>query len=348
MASAENTKFGVALQTAAGAPNITEGSFDYLLYSEGALGPQNMIIPTDPEVGGGAMISDLKKVGISSAGAINFIPRAKSIGKLLYAALGKQDTPAAVPPGSEAYAHTFNFGDDQFDLPYLTVRYAPGNLQGEIFKDCRIAALNFSWQAANFLRAQVAFIGKKPELAASVGWNPSLANLDNSPQFMTTAGSGSAGAANPLKMISGSLSIINSIPLDEQMVVGSYEPDALDVVSRAITLQVVVKVSDAALYKKVMYDPAGGTEWVPAIMKDVLTAFEFKSDQNADATNAVKYALSFADNMSATDGNVAWTAQPLATRAGKTIVMALSGMFLADTNPFTAKLTNRVVAKYAA
>ena len=88
MASSDASFFGLAKQTGIGVPNITAADFDYMLFKSGGMAPNNIIVPLDDEIGGGAMTRDVKKMGVSAAGALEFIPRPKTLGKLLMGAFG--------------------------------------------------------------------------------------------------------------------------------------------------------------------------------------------------------------------------------------------------------------------
>lgn len=88
MTAAEGTFLGLAKQTAFGTPNVTDADFKYLLFSEGSVSPNNITLPLDPEVGGGALLRNVVKVGVNSSGALRFIPRPETMGHFLYGVTG--------------------------------------------------------------------------------------------------------------------------------------------------------------------------------------------------------------------------------------------------------------------
>lgn len=100
--SADSSLLGFAKQTAAGIPNVTDAAFKYLLFNEGGMGPENRTLPLDTEVGGGAMLRDVVKVGVLSRGQIAFIPRPDTLGNMLLGALGNVQTDVVLP------AHTID------------------------------------------------------------------------------------------------------------------------------------------------------------------------------------------------------------------------------------------------
>src|SRR5512146_1596214 len=121
MASSEKSVLGFARQSAKDAAVVDNG-FKYILFSRGQAGVQNMVIPLDQEVGGGAMLRDMAKMGVTSGGQFEFIPRPDSLGMFLMAMTGK-DT--VTGDGATApYSHAFELDStDQFLAPYYTARY---------------------------------------------------------------------------------------------------------------------------------------------------------------------------------------------------------------------------------
>src|SRR5512143_1570708 len=111
MTASESSVVGLAKQTAKGTPNVTDADFTYFLFTAGAGGPQNLTIPLDQEVGGGALLRNMVKVGVTSGGQYQMIPRVDSIGHFLAAALGDA---TVVPTATDYYTHTFKLGADQF------------------------------------------------------------------------------------------------------------------------------------------------------------------------------------------------------------------------------------------
>jgi len=94
MTAAEKSFIGIAKQTGVGVRNVTDAQFKYLLFRAGGVAPQNIVIPLDAEVGGGAMLRDMAKVGVTSGGALDIIPRPDTMGTMLYGALGQIDARA--------------------------------------------------------------------------------------------------------------------------------------------------------------------------------------------------------------------------------------------------------------
>jgi hypothetical protein len=97
MTSSDSSLLGFAKQSGVGVPNVTDGSFKYLLFNQGGMGPENHTLPLDPEVGGGAMLRDVVKVGVLSRGQIAFIPRPDTLGNMLLGATGTVQTDVVLP-----------------------------------------------------------------------------------------------------------------------------------------------------------------------------------------------------------------------------------------------------------
>ncbi len=345
MTAAEGSYLGFAKQVSAGTPIVADASFTYLLFQDGGLSPNNVYLPTEPEVGGGAFQRNVLKAGVYSAGRLTFIPRPASLGFMLHGLLGCVTTTDLT---GGAYSHVFAPLDvDQFSAPYFTARQAPGNIWGESMQDVRFSALSLNWRGGNFLRGEVAMIGGLPVKVASMAtWLPA-AKVDSGPQFLAPLSKIEVPDATVLSVLSGSFAASASIPLDEQWIVGSYAPQGLDIVQKAFMLSLAIKITDATLYSKIMYDPAAGSAWVASMFKEANLDISFVSD--ALAKTAVPYSVSIAANGHTGDGlsNVAWTAQPLNLRAGKQIVMGITGMFLADHaggDPLTVTLVNQKIS----
>lgn len=348
MTASESSFVGFAKQTAKGSPNSTDGDFSYFLFNEGTIGPQNNNLPLDQEVGGGAMLRGVAKVGVTSVGAFSFIPRPTIVGKFLLGALGTVAAPAQ-QGSTAAYLHAFDLGSDQFAAPYWTVRSTPGSLWGETFEDVRVANLAFTWRAADYLRGQVAFLGGEPTPNVSTGtWGP-LAKVDGGPQFLAPLFTTELPTATPVKCLSGAFTMGMQIPMDEQWITGSYFPDDFDINQRAFALTMVVKTTDKVLYNKMNYDPADGAAWVAEVYREGDIGLKFESDVEADTSYPYSIEV-LANAQSGADSNVLWTATPISMRAGRQLTIAVTGTFIADPQgtyePVTVNLINQQSTQY--
>ena len=94
--------------------------------------------------------------------------------------------------------------------------------------------------------------------------------------------------------------------------------------------------------KKIMYDGAGGSVWLPNVFREANFKLEFASDVEAAAGKPFKFSIA-ANGQSGADANVSWSAQPISMRAGRQLIMAVTGTFLArpdGSTPLTLTLVN--------
>ena len=349
MTASESSFVGFAKQTAKGSPNSTDGDFEYFLFNEGTIGPQNNNLPLDQEVGGGALLRGVAKVGVTSVGAFSFIPRPSIMGKFLLGALGTVAAPVEQGTGTGAYLHAFDLGSDQFTAPYWTVRSTPGSLWGETFEDMRVANLALTWRASDYLRGQVAFMGGEPTPNVSTGTWAEASKVDGGPQFLAPLFTTELPTATAVKCLSGAFTMGMQIPMDEQWITGSYFPDDFDINQRAFALTMVVKTTDKVLYNKMNYDPADGAAWVAEVYREGDIGLKFESD--VEAGTAYPYSIEvIANDQTGADSNVLWTATTISMRAGRQLTMAVTGTFVADPQgtyePVTVNLINQVSSQY--
>lgn len=338
MTAANSSLIGIAKQTGKGTPNVTDASFDYLLFKEGALGVIPSFLPLDQEIGGGALLRNVLKVGVMSGGQLAIIPRPKTLGHFFYGITGAVNS---VDGLDGSYEHEFTL-NDQFSAPWYTVRSAPGNLLGEQLSDARIAGLTLAWRAARFVEGSVSMQGiGVPQKVSTATWN-AAAQVDGGPQFLAPLGTIELPTATPAYVTAGSFTAGIAMPVDQQWVVGSYSPQNLSITQRAYVLSLAIKIEDAALYSKIQYDPAGGNAWVAAVMKEANFKVEFASDIEAAEGKPYMFAIA-ANGQSGADANVSWSAQPIAMQAGRQLIMAVTGTFLASpdgSTPLALTLVN--------
>jgi len=338
MTASESSLIGLAKQTGKGIPNVTDANFDYLLFREGAVGVIPSFLPLDQEIGGGAMLRNVLKVGVMSGGQLSIIPRPKTLGHFFYGITGAVNS---VDGTDGSYEHEFTLSD-QFAAPWYTLRTAPGQLLGEQSADARIAGLTLAWRAARFVEGQCSFQGiGVPTNVSMATWAPAD-KVDGGPQFLAPLGTIELPTGTPANIAAGSFTAGVAMPVDEQWKVGSYSPNNLSIVQRAYVLSLAVRIEDATLYKKIMYDAAGGSTWLPAIFREANFKIEFASDIEAAPGKPYKFSIA-ANGLSGAAANVSWSAQPISMKAGRQITLAVTGTFLASPDgetPVTLGLVN--------
>jgi hypothetical protein len=418
MVASENSYLGLAIQGEEGLREERAAQFKYLLFREGSMAPQNIVLPLDPEVGGGAMLRSMVKVGVTSGGGLDLIPRPDTLGLFLYGATGGVTTSADYqdtgilgatalggqvvsvgitnPPSAkalyvvgssalalgdiiiagtvggspdsetialngttrafgvklftavtsitlptvaettasvgfigDAVSHVFKLPTDQFQAPFFTMRHSPGALWGESMMDCRLNMVTVAFRSPGFVNGAVGFVGGMPEDDPDFGDWGAHQYIDGGPQFLTPISSIEVPTGEVLKVLSGSFTAMSNIPMDEQFVVGSYSPEGFDIVSRSFVLNLAVKIRSEVLYKKIQYDPAGGSEWTASLFNEGNINILFNSDRVAAAGSPYSFKIE-ANGQSGENANVVWSAEPVALRAQRQVVMNLTGTFLAS------------------
>jgi len=273
------------------------------------------------------------------------------VGEEEFKTVTEVDLPVRVDPGDmvrvgwddPAYRHLFKLPTDQFDAPYYTVRSAPGQLWGEQFQDCRVAGLAITFAGARFVEGAVTFMGGLPTPVSIATWD-ALTYLDEGPQFLAPTSLGiELPPATGLKVLSGSVAWGLAIPLDEQWVVGSYSPDDFDINQRSMVITMAVKLTSDTLYKKLMYDGVGAvSEWTAEIYREGQMQLSLRSPIEASTGNPYELTIRAHD----TEDNIVWSAAPIGLRAGRQIVMAVTGVVLNTSagNPIEVELVNTIPA----
>jgi hypothetical protein len=148
------------------------------------------------------------------------------------------------------------------------------------------------------------------------------------------------------KVLSGAVVLGSAVPLDEQWITGAYSPDDLEVTARQAAIQLVMKVADGTLYKKMAYDAAGGSAWAASILKEAQVELAFTSVQTYDTLKP--YKLVIKGNAQTDNPSIAWSVAPINLEAGRNVVMAVTGTILSvgDGEPISAELYN-ATASYA-
>jgi len=343
MTAAEKSYVGLAKQTAAGTPDTTDADFKYLLFTQGGLSASPVTLPIDMEVGGGALLRDIVKAGVVSGGQLQLTPRPATLGLALYGVTGKVVT----TDGSDtSYSHVFTLDTaDNFAAPYFTGRSSPGGLWGEQFQDMRFNSLALAWRGGRFLTGAYGLVGGLPAKVATTTW-AAPAKVDGGPQFLAPLGAIEIPTATPAKVLSGSFVASAQIPLDEQWIVGSYAPDGLSITQKAFMLQMAVKIEDATLFTKMMYDPAAGSAWVASVFREANIKLTFSTAQLAAPGKPYKITIA-ANGNSGDTANIIWTAAPIQLQAGRNVIMNVVGTFVADSagaTPITITLVNKTSA----
>jgi hypothetical protein len=231
------------------------------------------------ENGGDLVPTGTYKVGQYLDGDVDFIPRIEgTLGYLLWAVMGKYTGNANNNYGVGGFvagvtgvnAHKFSFDpSDQAFQPWISIRRKiPGNgssnVWGEQSHDVKINGLQLNIPAAGLLSARLMVRGRVVEypLPATVNawsYSNSFEDSDSAP----VSGSGTFKLGGESVAVTGaSITVANNLSAPQQeMIVGSYNPDDFVALTRAVSIRIVLKWNDPDLYRRVLTNGITGIVW---------------------------------------------------------------------------------------
>lgn len=231
------------------------------------------------ELGGTLVPTGAYKAGAFLRQAIDIIPRLENtLGYLLYATMGavsSVDASRYTASGWVAQAgikgHLFRFPTDNANLPWLATRVSiptstSGEPFGEVGWDCRIQGLSLDIPGAGLITGSIGITGRKfthPDHGDVSAWAYDNAFEDAS--SIAHAGKGSLKIGSTIPKITALRLQINNNIADPQrmMIVGSYFPDDLPVLSRDISMRATVRWTDSTLWRQIFDGGAAGNNFDP-------------------------------------------------------------------------------------
>lgn len=179
-------------------------------------------------------------------------------------------------------------------------------------------------------------------------------SIDGSVGTGVGGATGSVSKHTSLKVLSANLTIGNSMPIDEQKLIGQYGLDNIEIVSRQIAVQFVAKVNDSELYRKMAYGvtgtPSYPESWVPRMYREAGLELQFQTEAPVPGTSGVGQTITFKANDGIASGtgaaapNIVWSCQPIGLRGNRQVLLQFSGTIVADpssaNNPFQVDLVN--------
>jgi hypothetical protein len=283
--TAQSSVFSVAVQAAkVGSANIINvaGQDWYRTRAPRiGIGSQQMQETFPLETGGPIVPTGAFKSGQYPEGDVELIPRAEEfLGILLHGAVGLTESavdsvydPATETLDAATYtgvnSHRFRFAADGFTQPWLAARVrVPGatssDVYGEVHQDMKIQALRLNIPAAGLLGATVSMRGLKSHFPVAADVNAWA--YENSAEDSLSAphsGKGSfkiGGVSYPIT--SASIELANNLTSAQQeMIVGSYHPDDLVSLTRALQIRIVYKWENPQLYKRLLTGSPTGVNW---------------------------------------------------------------------------------------
>jgi hypothetical protein len=305
---------GLAKQTGKGTEVTTAANFKYLPTENNSIGPANVIRALPLEQANLPMMRGVHRAGVSVAGTFSMIPRLESIGHILMGALGK-DTVTGTAPGP--YTHELTIDSANFlGVPWYTIRRKVSDLTGEIFVDCRIASVALRATATQYVRATVGVVGVTPKAGDSSSWDIA-ANTDTTDEFVTVNASVTSPSFGTLTITDMTITLINDIRVDPHFALGSPYPSDLPLRARTMTIDAIILANSGSVYKKLLYDPSGGNNWVSGVLEDAAFKLELK---NTAGSRSLKFEF-------VNDGKAVWTAEPLTAASDDPVLaMRVTGM----------------------
>jgi hypothetical protein len=299
------------------------------------------------EVGGSLFVNSTYKNGSFVAGGGRIYTRLeKSLGYLLFAAAGSHSTVAmatATAGGlNDVYTNTFAVSSDETKMPWLSLRKFTPAASGqtgatEYFADCKVNMLTLNVPAMGPTMAEFSVIGRKPtvvdqEVTSGTDFETG-ASLAHSctgeillPGFSGTGGSAYITDWSGGKFTSAQIMIANNISQpDQQMIIGSYHPDDLVPLSRAVQLRLIYKWTDPKLYKKLLYN--GGSSWSPVVQNSQI------SIKTASVNNITGETVPYSMKFTAQD--VDWTMAPPQLAGNNLLFTEFTGIVRSGNNPGT-------------
>ena len=209
----------------------------------------------------------------------------------------------------------------------------------------RLVAQRFG--AMGILTAECAVVGRKPlwddsEDTTGTGFEDSTSlamsckTTVSLPGFSTPLGSATGG-----KFTGAQITIANGTTTPQQeMILGSYPPDTFLPLSRSVSLRLIYKWKDSALYKHLWQQAAASpqthvdNEWKPNVVSG---AVEITSTAvNNAPVGSHPYRLVFHSD------NVDWTISSPMLAPGQMVQAELTGVVKAATTPWWMRLDNSV------
>ena len=300
------------------------------------------------EVGGSLFVNSSYKNGAFVAGGARLFSRLQgTIGYLIHGAAGKASQAATGNGTTVPYKTRFEVNpSDETQMPWMALRKFTPASQGatgitEYFIDCRLNMLTISVPAMGPVMMEFMVVGRKPELddgegvtQADIAFESGTSLAHGCKGEITL--SGFTGNSLPFlsaadgKFTSAQIMIANNISQpDQQMIIGSYHPDDLVPLSRAVQLRLIYKWQDPKLYKKLYYGGGSGNDvqWSPVVGNSPISVKSTSVTNIAGAS--VPYSFEFVA------GDVDWTMTPPQLAGNNLLFCEFTGIVKGGNNPGT-------------
>ena len=225
--------------------------------------------------------------------------------------------------------HAFTYNTKESDIPYFVVRRlleGPTPL-GEQVKDNRMSSLDFNIPNVGPLTASMSAMGRVPDgvdmfIDTTTGW---VSDYDLEAAFGLSVDPNSLVSFEGVELQCTGLSFSvnnNLLNPDAGRIIGSQTPLDFPVLSRSISVQATVLISDYDMYRRLYTGAINGTQWSTAIVNGDLNIKTLSPSTFAATAENPQYLL----QMLTKGGNVQFSLpQPLAMNPNQPIAMTLNG-----------------------
>lgn len=263
-----------------------------------------------------------------------------------YAAAGIVVTNAKLTPDIVACVgsnvHVFTYNTSESNIPYFVVRrLLEGTAAlGEQVKDNRISSLDFNIPNVGPLTASLSAMGRVPDgvdmfIDTTTGW---VADYDSEAAFGLSTDPNSLISFEGVELQCTGLSFSinnNLLNPDAGRIIGSQTPLDFPVLSRSISVQATILVTDYEMYRKLYTGAIDGTQWSTAIVNGDLNVKTLAPTTFAATSESPQYLL----QMITKGGNVQFSLpQPLPMNPNQPIVMTLNGSLVKPASGTYAEL----------
>lgn len=236
------------------------------------------------ETGGPIVPTGTFKAAQYGAGDVEMIPRVQEfIGYLLYGALGNvtSQTDAVWDTSTDDFstpgdytgvnAHRFTFDPaSSYSQPWLALRTmtpgaTPDKNFGQVFVDSKVSAMRLNVPAMGLLGSTVSFQSRKVTYPSAQSVNDTWVYQNTVEDSLSAvhAGRGSflvGGEQHPIT--NASIEFVNNLTTpEEEMVVGSYNPDDFMAKNREMRVSITIKWQNADFYRKILTGSVSETDW---------------------------------------------------------------------------------------
>ena len=259
-----------------------------------------------PEVGGTIVPTGAYKDSLYVGGQADVIPRLeRSFPLMLLAVMGNASSVTGKDADGTSVSgvntHVINFSTvSDYDIPWLGVRVQiPGRTAGDVYGitgyDCKVSSLRLTIPAMGKIAARVTMVGRNvlQEEAPSFTWDNTYEDHQSAPDV----GNGYVKIGGTEYPITGMVvDFNNSLTTPQQeMVVGSFNPDDFVPLFRSMTIRFVYKWADPDLYQRIYNGSTSATDWNPNPLKIDTSGATFAFEANflspGMITGSTPYAL---------------------------------------------------------